>query len=213
MPEFPVISFELGWRKTIDKETQEVIINEVKRISYEFNPKIWIGIKWLSTYISIRPKELVGLKEENIDRKNGFLIIPHPKEKRPKIVPLIDEDLRLLGKIALSFPHLYFFRHNKKVKGCKPGQQFGEKYFYKWWIKACSNLGIKGVDMYAGTRHSSALALTEFATPEQIKRATMHSTNTAFERYYKVTKGQVKSIYESTRCNTSVIPNKKSKNR
>ena len=34
MPEFPEVSFELGWRKIIDKETQQAIIDEVYRISY-----------------------------------------------------------------------------------------------------------------------------------------------------------------------------------
>jgi len=53
-------------------------------------------------------------------------------------------------------------------------------------------LGIENVDLYGGTRHSTAIALTEFATPEQIKRATMYSTNVAFERYYKVEKPEIK---------------------
>jgi hypothetical protein len=30
------------------------------------------------------------------------------------------------------------------------GEQFGPKYFKKWWDKACENLGIKGVDLLAG---------------------------------------------------------------
>ncbi len=122
---------------------QEAIINEIKRISYGLNPKIWIGVKWLSTYISIRPKELINLKEEHIDRKNGFFIITNPKEKKPKIVPLIDEDISIVKRFAISFPNLPFFRHNKKVKGCKPGKQFGEKYFYKWWrnfVFACRKI-------------------------------------------------------------------------
>ena len=81
MPDFPEISFELGWRRIIDKETQESIIDEIHRISYNINPKIWLGIKWLATYISIRPGELLNLKEEDIDTRLGYFIIPHPKEK------------------------------------------------------------------------------------------------------------------------------------
>ena len=37
--------------------------------------KIWLGIKWLSTYISIRPNELRNLKEGHIDLKQGFLFV------------------------------------------------------------------------------------------------------------------------------------------
>ena len=50
------------------------------------------------------------------------------------------------------------------------GEQFGPKYFKKWWDKACENLGIKGVDLYGGTKHSTATALGELHTPEEIKR-------------------------------------------
>jgi hypothetical protein len=63
-PEFPEISYELGWRKITDKENQEAIIEEIRRLTYHINPKIWLGIKWLSTYISIRPGELLNLKEQ-----------------------------------------------------------------------------------------------------------------------------------------------------
>lgn len=209
LPEFPEISFELGYRKTIDKATQAEILNEIKRISYHISPKIWLGIKWLSTYISIRPAEMRNLKESHIDLKQGFFFIPHPKEKRPKIVPLIEEDIEILKKMPVGMPDLYFFRHRSGVSGCRPGQRFGEKSFYKWWKRACLNLGIEGVDLYGGTRHSSAVGLREHATPEQIRRATMHSTNKAFERYYLVSKEELQEIYQATKCDTGVIRKQK----
>lgn len=212
-PEFPKINFELGWRKTIDKETQQAIIDEIKAISYSINPRIWLGIKWLSTYISIRPHELLSIKEEHIERRSGLLFIPHPKEKRPKIVPLIEEDILLLEQFPASFPKLYFFRHEKTCGRSRSGAAFGDHFLYDWWKRGCKNLGIEGVDLYGGTRHSSAIALTSFATPEQIRRATMHSTNSAFERYYQVTVDEVRNVYQATRCDTPVIPKKKSNER
>ena len=73
-----------------------------------------------------------------------------------------------------------------KKSGVSIGTQFGPKYFKKWWDKACKNLGIKGVDLYGGTKHSTATALGEFLTPEQIKRGgTGSATNKAFERYFQ----------------------------
>jgi len=212
-PDFPKINFELGWRKTVDKETQQAIIEEVKRISFSINPRIWLGIKWLSTYIAIRPNELLNIKEEHLERRTGLILIPHPKEKRPKIVPLIDEDVELLKSFPPSFPKLHFFRHEKTIGRSRAGCCFGEGFFYGWWKRACKNLGIEDVDLYGGTRHSSAIALTNFATPEQIRRATMHSTNSAFERYYQVTVAEVKDVYQATRCDTAVIPKKKSNRR
>ena len=44
-PDFPTVKFSLGYRKIIDKETQSAILSEVKRISYDKNPRIWLGIK------------------------------------------------------------------------------------------------------------------------------------------------------------------------
>ncbi len=195
MPEFPVITFELGFRKTIDKSLQSKIIQEIKKISYSINPKIWLGVKMLSTYISIRPLELISIKEKDIDIKTGFIFIPHPKEKTPKLVPLIDEDIEILSKFPAGLPDLEFFRHMPGVIGTKAGTKFGARYLYKWWKKACANLGVEGVDLYGGTRHSSVIALTEFATPEQIRSGTMHTTNKAFERYYRVRKSDLKELY------------------
>jgi hypothetical protein len=63
-------------------------------------------------------------------------------------------------------------------------------------VKACKNLGIEGVDLYGGTRHSSARALRQYCSPEEIKRATMHSTNKAFDRYCPMESDDLRGIYE-----------------
>ncbi len=76
VPELPETKFELGFRTTIDKETQESVLQKVYELTFHINPKIWLGIKWLCTYISIRPGEFVRLKEKHIDLGNGYLIIP-----------------------------------------------------------------------------------------------------------------------------------------
>lgn len=90
----------------------------------------------------------------------------------------------MIYKLPVGLPDLPFLRHNSKVRGCAPGLPFGEKYLYKWWEKACSNPGSEGADLYGGTRQSSATALKEFLSPEQIKAWTMYSTNKALERYF-----------------------------
>ena len=90
--------------------------------------------------------------------------------------------------------------------GCRAGQRFGEKYLYKWWKRACKNLGIVGVDLYGGTRHSSAKALRRYRTPEEIKRATMHATNKAFERYFWMESDELRDIYRD-----AVEPRKQTK--
>jgi hypothetical protein len=44
----------------------------------------------------------------------------------------------------------------------------------------------------------AARALRRYRTPEEIKRATMHSTNKAFERYFQFESDDLRSIYADT---------------
>jgi integrase len=197
LPELPEVPFELSFRKTIEKNTQERIVDELRSISWEVNPRIWIAVKWLATYIAIRPGELIKITEGEINRENGLLLIPSPKEKKPKIIPLLESDVQLISSLPVSFPGLPFFRHLHTHSGARAGDGFGQRYLYKWWKKACGNLGIEGVDLYGGTRHSTVIALGEDFTPEQLKQASFHSTNKAFERYYRVKPEQVLNVYEA----------------
>jgi integrase len=200
IPDFPEIRFELAWRGTVNKETQRSIIEEVYRISHHINPKVWIGIKFLATYFNLRPGELLNIKEGEIDLRQGEILIPHPKEKRPKKVFLLPEDVDLLRSLPRGLPDLHFFRHGKGLKGVKAGDRFGEKYLYKWWVKACDNLGIVGVDLYGGTRHSTVMQLRKYRTPEEIRLGSMHSTNKAFERYYRSDPDDYRDIYRDAQC-------------
>jgi integrase len=212
LPDFPEVPFELSFRKTIEKEVQQKILDELHRICSPDNLRVWVAVKWLATYISIRLREMIAIKEGEIDRQNGFLIIPHPKEKKPKIIPLTDEDLELVKGMPQGFAELYFFRHLATKSGVNAGEPFGPRYLYKWWMKACDNLGIEGVDLYGGTRHSTAIYLGKFFTPEEIKQATFHTTNKAFEafeRYFRVQPDAIKGMYTKAqaehRCNTVPI--------
>jgi integrase len=134
MPDFPEVSFELSYRNTVDKDTQMAIVAEVYRLTYDLNPRI-LGIQWLCTYVNLRPWELINIKESHIDLKQGRILIPHPKEKAPKYIFMIDEDIEILHSMPRGFPEMFFFRHLKGNGAAKPGQQFGKDYLYKWWKK------------------------------------------------------------------------------
>jgi hypothetical protein len=41
-------------------------------------------------------------------------------------------------------------------------------------------------------------ALRAYRTPEEIRRATMHTTNKAFERYYSIEADDLRDIYSDT---------------
>jgi integrase len=180
-PELPDCSFELGWRKIVDKETQETILAEIKRIAPE---RVWLGIKWLCDYPAVRPGELLRLKEGEILREQGVLIFPSPKEKKPKMVPLFDDDADIIRGMPPALPSTPFFRHLTKGKNFPAGAPYGKDLLYTWWKKSCKNLGIEGVDLYGGTRHSSTVAARKILTFEETKAITGHATNQAFERYF-----------------------------
>jgi len=192
-PRFPEVRVKLSYRQIIGKETQQTLLDEIARIAPY---KAWLGIKWLCTYISIRPGELVQIREQDIDTENRYIYIHHSKTGDTKPVPMLDEDVALYKQIKPGFPRSYFFLHENSKSGVKKGQKFGEKYFYKWWKRACENLGIADVDLYGGTRHSSAFALREHFSPEQIKQGTMHQTNKAFERYFRIGADDIRGIYQ-----------------
>jgi integrase len=182
MPDIPEVAFELGWRNVIDLETQAAIIAKVREIAPY---RCYLGIKWLATYIAIRPNEMLNLKESQV-AVNGLLVIPHPKEKTPKLVPMLEEDIALFKALPRSFPGMPFFRHEKGNGSAKPGSRYGRFYFWKWWKRACKALGIEGVDLYGGCRHSGATALGKFFSEEEIQKSgTYHKSNKAFGRYFQ----------------------------
>ncbi len=202
MPEFPEIPFELGWRKTVDKATQGDILDTLKDISYTVNPKIYIACLWLSTYVNVRPIELINVKEDDISPGTGIMLIKHNKEKKPKKVYLLDEDIEIIRSFPATIGNPYFFRHGKG-KGLVPGSQFGPKYLNTWWTRACKEIGVEGVSLYPGTKHSSIIALGETFSPEQIKKhGSGHITNRAFDRYYQVDAAKKRELFAQARCTT-----------
>ena len=166
----------------------------------DIEPKIWLGIKLLATYIKIRPGEMRDVRERDINLESGFIHIPIPRkdQKTEENLPILDaEDIDLIKSLPRSInPDLYFFRHMVKKSGVSVGTQYGPRYLKKWWDKACENLGIKGVDLYGGTKHSTTTALGDLLTPEQIKRGgTGSATNKAFERYFQPRRKNLPKLY------------------
>jgi len=200
MPEFPTISFELRRRKTITRKQQLAILDWLKANS-PF--RVWLAIKWLITYISIRPGELIEIKEGDINRELGVIYVRDNKGKRIKTIPLLTSDQTFTRQRAL--PNTYYFRHEKR-RGVAPHQRqrFGKRCLYTWWKRVCRALGISNVDLYGGTRHSTVQWLRlQGRTPEEIKRATMHTTTKSFNRYFDMDLEDLRAIYGT---DTILIP-------
>jgi hypothetical protein len=80
-----------------------------------------------------------------------------------------------------------FPRHPKGIDCTPENHHFSKHILYNWREKSCANLGIEGVDLYGGTKHSTITALRKKYSPEEIKkRGNGHKTNKAFDRYFTI---------------------------
>jgi DNA helicase II / ATP-dependent DNA helicase PcrA len=155
-------------------------------------PRIYLAIRWLSIYVAFRPGELLRIREKDIDFKNGRIVLQDHKTarktKEPKVVPLLEEDIAFLRELPRAFdPDTPFFRHDFAYNSnLKAGKPFGQKILYRYWKRACEALKIKDVDLYGGTRHTSARFYRQYMSAEDVQRLTMHSTSKAGLRYLQV---------------------------
>ena len=153
------------------------------------NPKIWLGIDILSVYTVLRPQDLLRVTEADIDLEYGVITFWTPTKSNDdkKIsVRLISEHVEQIREVRNKLPglpHMPFFRHVAGISGVEAEKPFGPKYFKKWWDKACNNLGIEGLDLYGGTRHTTTTALAKEVGEAGAKKASGHRTNKAFYRY------------------------------
>lgn len=188
MPEFPDIKYKMEKRMVVSMEDQAAIIEEVRRISWDENPRIWLGIWLMSWYPKVRPGEMRDMLEGHVFLSDKWIVFPDPKEGEPKYIHLLPEHIDIIKEIRdmvpAAMPDMPFFRHLKTKSGVKAGTQFGPKYFNQWWLKACKNIGIEGVPLYPGVRHSTVTALGKVLSPEQIQHNITGHVSDAFRRYF-----------------------------
>lgn len=198
MPDFPEVSFNLAFRDTLTKEEQQTVLDELHRQTWDRNPRIWLAVFLLATYPSIRPKELRGILEEDMLLEQGFIRIRDGKVE-PKLIPILEEDAALIREIRdrapRGLPALHFFR------GCS--RPFGHSLLYRCWKRACATVGIEGVCLYAGTKHTTVMALDEHFGEKEIQRSTGVSTNKAFQRYYGKKPDRLRKVYRRARPQTA----------
>lgn len=207
LPRFPTFDFDpeedMAMRETVKKRVQEKILNQVYENEWERAPRRYIGCRFLSTYINVRPGELLGVEERDFNRKEGTIVIRRHKGSRtvPKKVKLMPEDVDLLKSLPRGFPEMPLFRYDKDHFHVRAGTGFGKGALYDAWKRACSDLGIKGVDLYGGTRHSSAIALyvEEGISRDEIKLSTGHSTTKSFMRYLPMDVAMVAEVHRHAR--------------
>jgi integrase len=188
VPDFTEIEIEseLGYRNFTTWEEQSKILEKIKKIAV--NPKQWFGIELLSVYTKLRPQDLLKLTEGDIELDPGMLYIHYPTKKKNQLltVRLASDHIEIFRELKDKYPALpkvKFFRHVEGVSGVAKDAPFGKKYFYKAWIAACENLGIEGLDLYGGTRHTTTTEIAKLEGKAAAKKHSGHRTNKAFDRY------------------------------
>ena len=189
IPKFPKLSRQMGMRKIMSKKDQTRVVQEIHDIYMDSEPRVCIGIELLATYPKIRPGELLQVQEKHIDSMGGWLKIPNPKESHdPKIIKLIDRHLVMLRVYLKGEPERYLLSFEN-------GHQFGRDYLYLAWQKACSNLGIEGVSLYPGTKHTTATYLAK-KYPYKLVKEAAGVNSAAMERYINFQETDVLPLYE-----------------
>lgn len=89
MSTFPAISFKIKMKAIVSIENQQKIIAEIKRISWDRNPRIWLAIRLLALYPRVRPGEMVNVKEDDINLVDLYILFPQPKERETKYIHLL----------------------------------------------------------------------------------------------------------------------------
>jgi integrase len=117
-----------------------------------------------------------------------------------KEIPMLPEDMKTVQSMLSGDLNAPFFRHDT---GRFQGQKMSICVIRRAWYKAAGEEGIEGVDLYRGTRHSSARALVGSYSLEEIKKGTMHSTTECFDRYVNFGGDAVREMYRVARGNVA----------
>jgi integrase len=195
VPKKPAWKWKQGMRKILDKHTQAKVIEVLYEKHWDRVPRACVAVELLATYPKIRPGELLQVKEKDIDLVSGMICIPQPKESQdPKFVRLLPQHIELIKSLPRGFPEMPFLRYDLPVKGRRVGQKFGKDYLYRLWGEVCDGMGIKGVPLYPGTKHSTATALARQFPSELVRKTTGHASK-AFERYLVLSEDDCMNLY------------------
>lgn len=140
----PQVSF--NW---CDMETQEAILREI--------PSVHWPIMWFIAKQGVRPAEARALHWEDLDLRKGLVCIRRTfslnelkvttKGKHADWLPLHPEVKKMIMELPRGISGFIFTYRDRP---------YSESMMRKLWKAACGRLGISGLTLYQGTRHSVA---------------------------------------------------------
>ena len=191
MPNFPRNPRvpEPHW-KWIDEESQDKILKE-------FDTDTHYAIYFLCCH-GCRTGELRALKHSDLDLEHGTVTIQRAfsgtklvettKSKRSRVLPLDETWLELYFSRPIPINRdMFVFTKN--------GKPLSHTWLSKQWRKACDKLGIEGLTLYEGSRHSLASqAANRGESLYLIGKMLGHSTSKMTERYSHIESNALKQI-------------------
>jgi hypothetical protein len=199
---------QLGWRAIVDIPTQQAIIERLREISWSVNPKIWLGVRILCHNPEVRPGELIKVCEQDVLVEHGIIMVKWPKEGtlKGKHAHLWDDEIEVIQSSVPALPTVPFFRHRSGLSGVQPGDPFGPTVLNKWVGRACNDLGVPRIGLYALVKHSTLTALSTQLTPEQIRRGGSKHASKALERYMLPEVGETRLVQSAIKNLQKVVP-------
>lgn len=156
MPIFPKFKTEEKLIPWIDRATQLKILQSV--------PAAHLPVFRFLMATGLRPSETMALKWKDVDREAGCIHIRAgisigvyrqiTKTRRQWDIPITRSVKEILDHVPRSLKSEFLFSYNDS-KG-RFYVRYGEKKLRSIWNTACETVGIKGIHLYCGTRHSFA---------------------------------------------------------
>ncbi len=185
-PEFPVIDYDLGYRKVTTWKNQEIVLNKIKERTYHINPKVWFAADLLALYTELRPEDIRRIREGDLLDDHLMIYNPTKKKNKLKVIKLHPEHIAEWKAIAEKYPALpdaYFFRHITRIANRYAGTRWGVNYLKEQWDAARDEVGLdKSISLYNGTKHTTMTETANLLGSEKANKAS-GLTNAAAKRY------------------------------
>lgn len=210
MPVFPKFKIAEKLIPWIDRATQLLILQHI--------PDSDKPVFRFMMATGLRPSETMALRRKDIDRGNGCIHVRAgisvgqfreiTKTRRQWDIPITKAVDEILKSQPFDFrtEHVFWYKvteQNKSTSGNKFERtrffkRYGEKKLRSVWNKACNEAGVKGVYLYAGTRHSFASQAVNEGKPLKAIGAMMgHTDDRTTNKYAHIDKLKwLKEVFE-----------------
>jgi len=189
VPKIPKTSRTTQRRKVLDKDTQHRVIQKAKYL-YKDRPMVGFGLELLATYPKIRPNELRQVTEKDI--KDGILRLRITKNTEG------GTGVRLLPEHQLRLEELKTGDPDRYLMSFPNGKQFGRDYLSLAWSKCCRELGVEGVPLYPGTKHTTVTDLLKRHPTSMVASAAGITVQVLESNYKNIGEEDVVHLYRES---------------